>query len=239
MNFEAIVKEILDKRIKDLEELTKVQCSDGNWNYDPYMHGMANGMILSLHTVKGEEGIPEYKEAPVKWLADKISNEILNTRILTAKQLLARLKFLKKALTALDLISETSKRSIKYEPGCTASLSRATPKIGRWLFSVKCKERWSKGPYDVRFRILKGQTTKDTMAREIEVSCTCNAWRYNGADYNALKKDYSERQYSNGEPPTERDPKRKYLICKHVAACIPLFSGYIVPKEMRIKKKKK
>jgi len=55
--------------VDNLEELTNIQTSDGNWNYDPYMHGMANGMLLSLAIVKGQE--PKFKTAPKKWLRDK------------------------------------------------------------------------------------------------------------------------------------------------------------------------
>ena len=49
-------------RLKDLIDITKVQKVDGNWNYDPYMHGMANGMILSVATIKDVD--PVYLEAP-------------------------------------------------------------------------------------------------------------------------------------------------------------------------------
>lgn len=55
--------------IQQLEELIKVQTSNGNWNYDPYMHGMANGMILSLAILKGEE--PVYLDAPNEWICYK------------------------------------------------------------------------------------------------------------------------------------------------------------------------
>lgn len=164
----------------------------------------------------------------------KIANEILGIRTLTVAQILARNKYIRTALTALDLLSETSKKSIKYESGCKARLKKAAPKSSRWAFTVKCDESWSEGPYTVRFKFLKGKT-KDPMLRDVEVSCECKAWRFNGADYNALANDYSERQQSNGEAPNVRDRRRKYLICKHVAACIPLLSGYIVRK----KKKKK
>jgi len=54
------------KRLEDLGKMTDIQCSNGNWNYDPYMHGMANGMILALATILEEE--PCFKEAPEKWL---------------------------------------------------------------------------------------------------------------------------------------------------------------------------
>lgn len=58
----------MEDRIKAVEKQVAIQCSDGNWNYDPYMHGMANGLICALATIKGEE--PVYLEAPKVWLRD-------------------------------------------------------------------------------------------------------------------------------------------------------------------------
>jgi len=66
----------LSKEIEQLEELVEVQCADGNWNYDPYMHGMANGMILALAMMKGIE--PAYLEAPQEWLADTTKRNNIN-----------------------------------------------------------------------------------------------------------------------------------------------------------------
>jgi len=188
----------------------------------------------------------EQKEEPPKIIKeinkeeiDEIINGILgpilrNSRIISLEDLLpfsCKPCMKKKALTIGDLIDGTSKRSIKYEPGCTAKLKRSSPKLGRWMFTVKCTEKWSKGPYDVRFRLLKkGPRYRDVVNRQIEVSCPCKAWQYNGADYNALQNEYSERQFSDGSPPNVRDRRRKYLICKHVAACAPSFVNYIVPK---------
>lgn len=65
------------KAIESLKDLLKVQCADGNWNYDPYMHGMANGMILALSLFEG--GTPDFLEAPEEWLED---NPDLNKPIL-------------------------------------------------------------------------------------------------------------------------------------------------------------
>jgi hypothetical protein len=56
------------QEIEQFERLTTIQCSNGNWNYDPYMHGMANAMILFVAMMKGLE--PKYLEAPKKWLSD-------------------------------------------------------------------------------------------------------------------------------------------------------------------------
>ena len=55
---------MLDK----LKAMTEVQCSDGNWNYDPYMHGMANGMIFAVSCMEDKE--PVYLEAPEIWVKD-------------------------------------------------------------------------------------------------------------------------------------------------------------------------
>lgn len=69
---ELVVKETIDQDraavIAGLQELADVRCAHGNWNYDPYMHGMANGLILALATLKGEE--VKYLDAPEQWLKD-------------------------------------------------------------------------------------------------------------------------------------------------------------------------
>jgi hypothetical protein len=52
--------------LEKLRDLVKTQCSDGNWNYDPYMHGMANGLICALAVLEGKE--PKYMDAPSGWL---------------------------------------------------------------------------------------------------------------------------------------------------------------------------
>lgn len=59
----------LEKRIADIENMVAVQSSPGNFDADPYMHGMANGIILVAATLKGEEPAflewPKDKELPM------------------------------------------------------------------------------------------------------------------------------------------------------------------------------
>jgi hypothetical protein len=59
---------MIEERIEKLVDLVAIQCSSGNWNFDPYMHGMANGMILALSIIQDEE--PQFLSAPDKWLSD-------------------------------------------------------------------------------------------------------------------------------------------------------------------------
>lgn len=60
-----------------IQDLVNVQGSSGNWNYDPYMHGMYNGMELVLAVLERRE--PVYKTAPDVWLSDLPSSGKLET----------------------------------------------------------------------------------------------------------------------------------------------------------------
>jgi hypothetical protein len=51
---------------KELKKLKNIQGRTGNWDYNPYMHGLYNGIELALATVEGRD--PEFKEAPARWL---------------------------------------------------------------------------------------------------------------------------------------------------------------------------
>ena len=62
-------------KIETLQEIAKIQGSNGNWNYDPYMHGMANGLILALAILTDKE--PEFLNAPERWIRDDPDRENL------------------------------------------------------------------------------------------------------------------------------------------------------------------
>lgn len=56
-----------DTPLEQAEKIHEIQGMPGNWNYDPYMHGMYNGMELIIATIKGTE--PRFKEAPEIWVS--------------------------------------------------------------------------------------------------------------------------------------------------------------------------
>lgn len=56
------------KRIESMRDLMRVQGANGNWEYDPYMQGMYNGMELMMAMAEGRE--PVFKEAPPTWGRD-------------------------------------------------------------------------------------------------------------------------------------------------------------------------
>jgi len=55
--------------IPKMREMLDVQGSDGNWNYDRYMHGMYNGMEYMLAMVESRE--PVFREATKNWLSKR------------------------------------------------------------------------------------------------------------------------------------------------------------------------
>jgi len=57
-----------DKLIKQIRDLRDVQGRDGNWNYDPYMQGLYNGLEFALSIMEKRE--PQFRNAPDQWLAD-------------------------------------------------------------------------------------------------------------------------------------------------------------------------
>lgn len=57
------------KKLMQLREMVKIQTSDGTWNHDEYMHGMANGLILAEALFSGGEA--KLLSAPKRWAKDK------------------------------------------------------------------------------------------------------------------------------------------------------------------------
>lgn len=48
-----------------IRDMVKAQGQNGNWNNDPYMHGLYNGLECALSIVESRE--PKFRDAPKKW----------------------------------------------------------------------------------------------------------------------------------------------------------------------------
>lgn len=62
-------------KLKTIEEMIEIQSSHGNYDYDPYMFGMANGMIY-IHSILTDQQ-PKYLTRPEQWLKDKPKHDKL------------------------------------------------------------------------------------------------------------------------------------------------------------------
>lgn len=56
------------------QHLLDLQGADGNWDYDPYMLGMYNGMELLLSLMECRE--PEFRDPPDTWGANNPEAEL-------------------------------------------------------------------------------------------------------------------------------------------------------------------
>ena len=65
----VLIKRRKQSTLESMRQLMGIQGSNGNWDYDPYMQGMYNGMELMLAIQEDRE--PVYKKAPAEWLCDK------------------------------------------------------------------------------------------------------------------------------------------------------------------------
>ena len=54
--------------LEKVKEALKIQGSNGNWNCNPYMMGMYNGLEFAIAVFEDRE--PQYKSAPQVWLDD-------------------------------------------------------------------------------------------------------------------------------------------------------------------------
>ena len=61
--------------LKHIHDVIKIQGGQGNWNYDPYMHGLYNGLIVAKACMTGGEA-NDLRKAPEEWLADKCKEGI-------------------------------------------------------------------------------------------------------------------------------------------------------------------
>ena len=70
---------MLLQRISDLEKVVETQCENGNWNYDHYMFGMANGLLLALAIMRGEE--PKFLNLPLAWLCEGLQGVMIESSL--------------------------------------------------------------------------------------------------------------------------------------------------------------
>lgn len=54
--------------LETLKGIVELQCRNGTWNFNAYHFGLANGLLLALAVLKGEE--PRFLTAPDEWLED-------------------------------------------------------------------------------------------------------------------------------------------------------------------------
>ena len=153
------------------------------------------------------------------------------------------------ALTLDQVDSRTDGADRRRGRRCQVSVRRSDAENGRWLFDVLSVGPRSGGPYRVRARISPHTRNPDSSRlseKDVELSCSCPAWRFNGPDYWSGVMRYlwrptdsipnlfpgwpkPGRSYSDGSFPEIRDPNGRHGACKHVAAVLRIIKDYWAP----------
>jgi hypothetical protein len=113
-----------------------------------------------------------------------------------------------------------------------------TPNL-RWIFSVD----GSKGnKYAVKVRAVRPRKNTTKFSKmDLEVSCSCPAWQWQGPEYHATQKAYQNDKVplqGTASVPHVRDPSGQNKVCKHVAAVLNMTRAWEVPVTRQMKKKR-
>jgi hypothetical protein len=139
------------------------------------------------------------------------------------------------AATAEEILKNLSHKFQQRAKKCQATLKRADIKNLRWLFSVDC----GNGPKVVSIKARRSGNVTKFSKLDLELSCSCPAWRWQGPEYHAKEKSYQlGKPRGTASPPDIRDPERIHPVCKHVAAVLATTRSWTIPKKkMKTKRK--
>jgi len=113
--------------------------------------------------------------------------------------------------------------------GCSVNLKRADIAKMRWLFSVDC----GNGAKVVRLKADRPGNVTQFEKMDLHMACSCPAWRWQGPEFHATRKDYQDpktKLQGTASVPDIRDPHRINKVCKHVAAVLAFTRQWTVPK---------
>ena len=82
----------------------------------------------------------------------------------------------------------------------------------------------------VTFNVGKYEVKVDAKGDESDpdlyISCTCNYWKYQGAEYHAVRNNYLlGKTRGTASKPEKRDPDNKHKVCKHVYSVLRDYFG--------------
>lgn len=132
----------------------------------------------------------------------------------------------KAAATIPELLSATSPDVVGKGKGIKPTLKRADPAKGMWTFTV----RGSKGEtYTVRVKALPSGNAKLVEKAQVQVSCSCDFFRWQGPEHWAKVEKYLYgKPVGTASKPVVKDPDSRHRVCKHLVGVFGLARKYRV-----------
>lgn len=174
------------------------------------------------------DGIPNTHNASVEFVRALYDLETAPTRLFHAAG------DVRVASTADQILSGLDPKFQQRAQACRADLKRADIKNMRWIFSVNC----GNGIKAVKMRAVRPRSNVTAFGKmDLELSCSCPAWRWLGPEFHAKSDDYLlGKPQGTASTPNIKDPERDNFVCKHVAAALAVARGWTMPKAKKPKK---
>lgn len=132
-------------------------------------------------------------------------------------------QYVKAAATMDDLATKTSRDVHSRAQKVAIRLRRADPKRGIWMFEAK----GSKGNYQVYVKGTKKGNVQQLDKAQIQVSCSCDFFRFQGPEHWASTNDYLYgKPRGTAEAPDIKDAAGQHWVCKHVLAALNIARKY-------------
>lgn len=141
------------------------------------------------------------------------------------------------ASTSEQILSGLDSTFQQRAKSCSVDLKRADVRNMRWVFSVDC----GNGEKAVKIKAIRPRANVTNFGRmDLEISCTCPAWRWLGPEFHAKGEGFLlGKPQGTASSPDIKDPERDNRVCKHVAAALSVTRGWTVPKAKATKPRKK
>lgn len=117
--------------------------------------------------------------------------------------------------------------------GVRVRLRRVDAANQRWTFEAQ----GSGGVYKVKVKVMPSRKNITSPSKaDIQVSCSCPFWRWQGPEYHSKSKGYLlGPPTGSASRPDIKDPHQEHGACKHVLACLEAIKGYPLPGRGRTK----
>lgn len=132
------------------------------------------------------------------------------------------------AATISQMLDRLNPEFVQRSKSCSVSLKRADLQNLRWIFTVDA----GNGPKVVRLKADRKGNATQFGKLDLKVACSCPAWRWLGPEFHATTKDYQDPNTAlqgTASAPNIKDPERKNLVCKHVAAVLQFTQKWAIP----------
>lgn len=146
--------------VRHIENLINIQKGDGNWNYDPYMLGLANGLILAQACLLDQN--PEYIQEPEQYLRNVEVTDVATThRAVDDFKVASHARMTEKVSDVVSAIPELAQELRKEESEGKASPQVENPHMHNKTSSEAYLDRMQKDLEDKKREI-------DILAQNIE-----------------------------------------------------------------------